>query len=259
MYILGTKRGETAERLSVHLKNCTTITKLSDLPEDVNFSVNYGRKGVNDIADLNPTLITDKLVQLQKFKEAGLNVPIVYPIPNTVFDIERGVFPLLARKLKHSKGWDAIFLKRRKSLGRRLKRIKAKRDYLLQYIYKDSEYRVHILGDKCAGVSQKVKDEEETTHDRHVWSRPRGWIQVDYEGVVDKELKDTARKAIKSLGYDFGAVDIIKGVDGKYYILEVNSAPRLNRRRRKLYASFFRDKYNEKKTKNKKVKRNRNE
>jgi len=246
MYILGTRNGETAEKLSVHLKNCVTVNRLGELPEDVNFSVNYGRKGVSDIADVNANLISNKLEQLRLFQLAGLNIPIVYPIPENIFQIDRTLFPLLARKTHHSKGWDAIFLKTRKSLGKRLNRIKAKRDYLIQYIYKDSEYRVHVLGDECAGISKKVKHEEADRHHRHVWSRPRGWIQVDYEGACADELFDVGKKAIKALGYDFGAVDIIKGVDGKYYVLEVNSAPRLNRRRRKLYAQFFRKKYKEK-------------
>jgi len=247
MYILGTRNGETAEKLSKHLKNCFTVKRLGEIPEDVNFSVNYGKRGVNTIADINAVLITDKLEQLRKFQESGLNVPNIYPIPQNIFHISREVFPLLARTTRHSKGWDAIFLKRRKSLGKRLRRIKAKRDYLIQYIYKESEYRVHILGEECAGISKKIKCEEADLHHRHVWSRPRGWIQVDYEGACSDDLIDVGKKAIKSLGYDFGAVDIIKGVDGLYYPLEVNSAPRLNKRRRKLYAQFFRKKYKEKK------------
>ena len=43
-----------------------------------------------------------------------------------------------------------------------------------------------------------------------------------------REVEDLTKPsigAVKALGMDFGAVDVILGKDGKYYVLEVNSMP----------------------------------
>jgi glutathione synthase/RimK-type ligase-like ATP-grasp enzyme len=50
-----------------------------------------------------------------------------------------------------------------------------------------------------------------------------------------------AQQAIDALGYDFGAVDIIRRRD-KLYVLEVNSSPGLEDRKLQLYADYFKQK-----------------
>ena len=42
---------------------------------------------------------------------------------------------------------------------------------------------------------------------------------------VSEELTSLGKQAVDALGLDFGAVDIILGADGRYSVLECNSAP----------------------------------
>lgn len=235
MFIVSTRHSETAPNLAFHLQNCEAGFII---PEGADYIVNYGRQGMNNRANLNAKLYGDKLEQLERLRRAGIKVPkIIFAThPN---EVARYEFPLLARKVHHSKGKDIIFLKTRRSWFRRMRRVK-KRQFFVKYIPKQDEFRVHVLGDKIAGISKKVKNYDYPLPHAHVWSRDRGWIQVDYNGEQSERLSELAIKSIKALELDFGAIDIILGIDGEYYVLEVNTAPRLNRRRRKLYTNFFR-------------------
>jgi hypothetical protein len=60
----------------------------------------------------------------------------------------------------------------------------------------------------------------------------------DFSGIknnqVPEALKTIARTAVLTLGLDFGAVDILQATDGRYVVLEVNSAPGVSNERRKV-------------------------
>ncbi|KKL52597.1 hypothetical protein LCGC14_2283850 [marine sediment metagenome] len=237
MFIAGTIRGDTAINLAFHLKNCEGGY---NIPEDVNFLVNYGH-GILSSADLNGRIVSNKLTQLQIFRRYGLRTPDFYDI-----DWNRSrsyTYPLVARKYHHARGTEAIFIKTRGSWRKRTRRVNT-RHYFVEYIPKETEFRVHVLGNDAVGISTKSAFEDRPHP--HIWSRDRGWQQIDYNGRHSETLRDLGIKACRALGYDFGAVDIMLGRDGLFYLLEVNSAPRLNRRRRVLYCDYFRRKYNEK-------------
>lgn len=243
--ITGTKNSETSTKLAKHLRNCESKYKLDDKDKN-QFIINYGRTNIK--GNINKKIITNKLLQFQLFKEAGLNIPEIYSL-NNFNSIVENIFPLMARKIKHARGNDIIFLQSKHSMKKRWNRVK-KRQFLVQYIPKKIEYRVHVLGEVIIDISKKIHSpkaiEENTYIHPHIWNKERGWT---LETIDDKELttiKDLSIRAVKSLNYDFGAVDIILGNDEKYYILEVNSAPRLNKTRRRLYAKFFRQKEKEK-------------
>jgi len=247
IFIVGTKNSETPAKLAKHLKNSSAGYKISDTEED-SFIINYGRSNIE--SDLNNDLVLNKIDQLEILKEAGINVPKIFILNKKTkyrcFD--ENIFPLMARKLKHARGSDIIFLKTKSSMEKRWDRIK-NRDFLIKYIPKKYEYRIHVLGDKVVNVCKKIHSpkavEEGDYIHPHVWSKDRGWTlqTIEEEGLI--EIKVLAINAIEVLGYDFGAVDLIQGKDEKYYILEVNSAPRLNKTRRKIYVKFFRKKEKE--------------
>ena len=236
MYNVSTRKGETAVNLAFHLKNCEGGYQP---PNDCNFLVNYGRTDMSGRANLNERLINNKYTQIIKFKESGLRAPNV-----SLIDWNRSrayTYPVIARKYFHCKGKEAIFLKNRVSWLRRRKRV-ATRHYFIQYIPKETEFRVHVCGNGVIGISTKTPAGDMQQHP-HIWSRDRGWYQIEYNGQHNNALRDLGIRAVRALNYDFGAVDIMLGRDGQFYLLEVNSAPRLNRRRRKLYCEYFRKKY----------------
>lgn len=237
IYILQTKNSETAPRLATHLKNSESGY---DYPEEKCFVINYGR--ITNKTNLNSGIICNKLSQLTKLRLAGLNVPHTWILNPE--DFPKHVFPLLARKFKHFKGNDIIFLRSKRSLYKRLRRVK-KRNFFVEYIDKKAEFRVHVLGDEVLNICQKVPSEKTTIHHPHVWSSVKGWTLINYNGEYSKALAELGKKAVNALNYDFGAVDIGLNKNGKFYIFEVNSAPRLSKTRRKFYAKFFRQKERE--------------
>jgi predicted ATP-grasp superfamily ATP-dependent carboligase len=76
-----------------------------------------------------------------------------------------------------------------------------------------------------------------------VQSHDNGWVFCQ-AGEVDFAVQDLAMNAIKALGLDFGAVDVIIR-RGKAYILEVNSAPGLEGRTLQAYVEAIKEYLNE--------------
>lgn len=106
-----------------------------------------------------------------------------------------------------------------------------------RYIKKKEEYRIHVFrnpendeeGDPVYDAffiqrkarKKEVPDEEVNWKVRNLAG---GFIFANKDVEVADEAKQEAVKAVNALGLDFGAVDIIQGTDGKFYVLEVNTA-----------------------------------
>ena len=242
IFILGTsEKAETIFKLAKHLKECEAGFVLPENYQEY-FIISYGK--YSPYSNLNKNLCFNKFLALKKLAMANIPIPKIIYTPNPKL-IPKHEFPLIVRKFHHYGGKDAIFLKTKKSMLKRLKRVK-KRDYFIKYVPKKAEFRVHVLGEEIGNISQKEPyDPEAVTPHPHIWSYSRGWTIRDYDGEYNEILSEIAIKSVKALGYDFGAVDIILGQDNKFYVLEVNSAPRLCRKRRRIYAKFFRKKERE--------------
>lgn len=226
MWILRRKGGETAKKLA---KLCKCRASRKYLPRKEEFIINYGRD--YEFANLNTNVIFNKLEAYHILNENGIRQPKIYLKGDEIPD---EAFPLLARKEYHSQGRDIIYIHDREQLENELEDFMY--DFLVEYIPKKSEYRVHVLRDYATVVSVKVNPDG--NGDPIVRSKRNGWKQINYEGRWVEELENLAIKAMDALDYDFGAVDIIR--KGKrLYILEVNSAPGLEPRKLQLYADYF--------------------
>jgi hypothetical protein len=107
------------------------------------------------------------------------------------------------------------------------------RDFFTEFIPKDSEFRVHVIGGKVAKVSKKVL-REEADYDPLCWNYGNGFRFVTSSPPPGASL---AMAALYEIGMDFGAVDLLIGIDGKPYVLEVNSAPACCRNTLEIYGS----------------------
>jgi len=233
MWIVRRRGSVTAKALGKRLR-CRASYKF--LPRQRTFTINYGGKYPN--ANLNAFVESDKLKTHMKLVSFGVSMPKVYLKGEIIPD---NAFPLLARKKYHSQGKDVIYIANRRQLEEDMR--EHQYDYLIEYINKSSEYRVHILGDD-AFVSVKFDG-----FDPIVRSHSNGWKQIEYTRKWHDELIMLATKAIDVLGYDFGAVDIIRRKN-KLYVLEVNSSPGLEPRKLELYSNFFKKKESEWKNEN---------
>lgn len=112
-------------------------------------------------------------------------------------------------------------------------------DYYVQRLRLTNEFRVHSFLNKSIRAGTKgLREGFCLDHSRAngqelaspwVRSYDGGW-RVIYDGFQSKKvpgLRELAHKAVKSLGLDFGAVDIGQDASGYLYVLEVNRGPGL--------------------------------
>ena len=197
--------------------------------------INWGRvfdfEGCDKV--LNRNIVTNKYDEIERFKENDVNAPKI------VRDIRMNLdmFPILGRKYHHKQGKDIVKYDILEEYENRTQ----SHDYYIQFIQKKGEYRVHVLGDEVGCITKKKRMEGE--NDETVWSKDKGWKQIRYraEGRYYSGLSDIGLRAVRALGYDFGAVDIIIGRDDKMYALEVNSAPGLIDVRADMYIDYFKE------------------
>lgn len=215
----------TAKKIAKELR-CKC--KRETLPRKKHFIINYGAN--YPYANLNAKVNFNKLKQLQKLKENEILVPNVYLKGET---IPEEAFPLLARKRFHSQGKDIIYIHNREQLN---SIPEYKYDFLVEYINKKSEYRVHVLGENTVIVT--VKFNKDGLGDPIIRAKKNGWKQITYEGEHKQELIDISKKVMKILEYDFGAIDIIRKKK-KLYVLEANASPGLEQRKRTIYKNYF--------------------
>lgn len=112
-----------------------------------------------------------------------------------------------------------------------------------KYIFKTHEYRVHATRDKVFATHMKIKDPKQP-------GQPKSWKVRSYSNgfifqrnnVPASVIRDKlAVQAVSALGLDFGAVDIIEDKQGKFYVLEVNTAPGIEGQTTPAYAGAIKE------------------
>lgn len=113
------------------------------------------------------------------------------------------------------------------------------------------EYRVHVVLGDIVRIQQKKRLSSEhlqelgiTPNNGLVRSYNQGYrftTNLDHplDSDIIKNMSDQAIKAVKALGLDFGAVDILLNSKGKPTILEVNTAPGIEGGTVEAYAAAF--------------------
>ncbi len=108
------------------------------------------------------------------------------------------------------------------------------------------EYRVAVFKNKVIDViskAQKNKENQDVTPDLLIRNSTGGWIftrsSIKIPENIKKELNKISINAVLALGLDFGSVDIVRDVNNKLYVLEVNTAPGIVKTGVKKYANAF--------------------
>lgn len=100
----------------------------------------------------------------------------------------------------------------------------------VEYIPKKQEYRVHVFRGSAVDIQRKAR-RRDVPDDKVNWrirNHDNGFIFARQEAVGDVPTKvlDYAIFAVRKLGLDFGAVDIVfNEKQNRPYVLEVNTAP----------------------------------
>ena len=95
------------------------------------------------------------------------------------------------------------------------------------YIPKKEEYRLHVHNGQVFFVQRKARNRE-IPNDKVNWqirNHGNGFIYAHKDiPELGPGANEAAIMAVRALGLDFGAVDLIFGVDRRWYVLEVNTA-----------------------------------
>lgn len=140
--------------------------------------------------------------------------------------------PVLGRKRYHSRGADIKIIETISDLRRDLS------DYYVQFIRSICEYRVHIFKNRPIRIQKKVATGEES----FIRNVDHDYVLADHythNVELEKAIISEAIKIMTLLNLDFGALDFIVSEDNTPYVLEVNSAPRLNKYGRQLYSYYI--------------------
>lgn len=175
---------------------------------------------------------SNKMSALQIMHTNGLSVPDFTTDKNVAKDWQEDGFRVVARTLLNSHSGNGIVI--------------AGPDDVLphaplytKYTKKTEEYRVHVFKERIIDVCEKRKRANQEVSHSLIRTLNHGWVYCR----SNVHLSDVGRKlsidAVRALGLDFGAVDLI-AKDGKYYILEVNTAPGITGSTLQAYANALR-------------------
>jgi predicted ATP-grasp superfamily ATP-dependent carboligase len=97
----------------------------------------------------------------------------------------------------------------------------------VKYFKKSFEYRVHVFNGKVIDYVQKKKRSGlvEGSYNKYIRSHNNGWVFCRNNIAMTSVMEELAINAVKCLGLDFGAVDIVVKSNGEMKVLEVNTAP----------------------------------
>lgn len=134
---------------------------------------------------------------------------------------------VLGRSLSHTKGRDIKLILEPWQLPL------VRADFFTPYIPSSHEYRTWVYRNRHLGTYEKVLTRPQDY--KRIGRNHDNGFDFSYREEVPDALKDVCRRAIAALGLDFGAVDTLQATsDGRYVVLEVNSAPGVQNERRRV-------------------------
>ena len=153
-------------------------------------------------------------------------VPVPTPISH-LKPFERNK-PVVIRPLHHRGGNDFVVIREDEVLQRFINDNNMDNYYISEVYEKTREYRVHCALGKVLLIKEKPKPENLDTVAWNFEVNELPWTTINRKDY-DIEMCKIALSAIKAVGLDFGAVDIMAEPKDKkqpkYAVLEVNTAP----------------------------------
>lgn len=93
------------------------------------------------------------------------------------------------------------------------------------FIRKKNEYRVIVVDGQVVDLKQKLlASDAPEDRSRYIRNLANGWIFARDNLEYVEGLNEIGIEAVKALGLDFGAVDVISDREDNLYVLEVNTA-----------------------------------
>lgn len=185
----------------------------------------------------------NKLTTLKILKEKGVNTPLfTESFEEASSWIKEGRTVVARTKLNAHSGEGIVIVD--SDSGEELPEAKL----YTMYVPKTEEYRIHIMGNprKAIFIQRKArsKDVPDEKVNWKVRNHQNGFIYA-HKDIDEDALKPAiiqAKEAVTALGLHFGAVDLIfNKKQGKYFVLEVNTACGLSGETINAYAKGFKE------------------
>lgn len=98
----------------------------------------------------------------------------------------------------------------------------------VEYIPKVSEFRAIVVAGKVVDFKQKKRKRDwQADRSEEIWNCDNGFVFCRNDIETPEEAFNQSILALDAINLRYGAVDIIKGEDGNFYVLEINTAPGL--------------------------------
>lgn len=169
------------------------------------------------------------LDQLVVFRNSGISCPeFTVRLEEARKWVEDG-HQVFGRNKMHEKGTDIV--DQGSSAWQR-------KDFWTKVIPKLREYRIHIFDDRCIQQGLRVFDPKaprERDDGLPIWNTQTGY-KYDHTFEPPSAGVELARRAVRSLEYLWGAVDLLEDESARCYVLEVNTAPGMDETTAHAYA-----------------------
>ena len=175
----------------------------------------------------------DKLDQLRMMERAKVRMPKFTDKLDDARKLMEGGATILGRFRNHTCGKDIVVNKLKRTC----------REYWTVYVPSTEEWRIHIFDGLSIARGKKIF-EGVATEENEIAIRSRGnEYHMTHKVDPPEGMRDFARKMVKACGLAYGACDILVGRDGKFYGLEVNTAPAMDNYTRAAYVKAIRRRF----------------
>ena len=237
MKILYSIKSKTAKQIG-EILNIPVVRDISRLNYNPDKIIRWGKTTFFDGCQINTAEAVNRASNKVLCRKLLREAQIPTPKPS------ESDFPVIGRPFKHHSGHGFYVCRSQEDI------YEAKWKgavYFSQYYPKRNEYRIHIADGKCILMSIKCGNKN-----KRIWNKRKNGFKFRHmyrsEWLENEHLMDmvrTSKKAIKVLGLDFGAIDILADAgEGfpPFVICEVNTAPALSPLALSKYVRYFRRK-----------------
>lgn len=201
------------------------------------YDINWGVRRTDADLNADTTSASNKRELRELFKARHVPAPYLYSTNDCYRspDGSRLRPPVVGRPDHHTRGKGFWLCKTIDDISRAIKgtRTKAAATHFMDYIEAGHELRVHIMFGRSIRISEKHFEGRDGSHKLYTTIKPT----VDKQTL--RKARSAAKRAMEATNLDFGAVDLLVGIDGEVYVLEVNSAPGLGGTLPGVYARAF--------------------
>ncbi len=155
---------------------------------------------------ISPTLVTNDSGRVGSFYEDCNRMMVYKPLKNS--------------KLLHDDSVSLIYTNfLEPSLMKQVQNVQLAPSLFQEYVPKEIEIRATVIGTKVFAVGIHSQDHEDSRHD---------WRRVDPQHLhhslhqLPTDIEDKCVTLVKTMGLEFGAIDLIMTPRGEYVFLEIN-------------------------------------